>query len=276
MSKLNCEIIKDLIPSYLDGICTPSSREAVEEHMAECAQCRDSLELLRNTEIEETRLNQSELNHLKKIKWHMMRKSMLIVGGLAALFILLGDALDFPLWCNDNLYYVAFPLIALGFYGMLAEYQTKIATSRWRVCLGAVSATGIFYCVVLLLLFLRSNRTMTLPFGIDMPQWGHFVYVQLIGIIIVELLIFMWFVADCIKREHSLGILHLVSLSGIFLSMVIRVGLHDMADPATFQNAMLKRLGIILVEALAIAVLELGIGRFISARYMKKRSMEQI
>lgn len=42
--KVNCEIIQDLLPLYEEGICTPSSKAAVEKHLAECERCRKQKE----------------------------------------------------------------------------------------------------------------------------------------------------------------------------------------------------------------------------------------
>ena len=41
--KLNCEIVQDLLPLYLDAVCSPASRDAVEAHLKECANCRAQL-----------------------------------------------------------------------------------------------------------------------------------------------------------------------------------------------------------------------------------------
>lgn len=38
--KLPCEIVRDLLPGYVDGLCAEVSREAVSEHLAGCAECR--------------------------------------------------------------------------------------------------------------------------------------------------------------------------------------------------------------------------------------------
>lgn len=35
-----CEIVQDLLPLYVDGCCTQGSRELVEEHLKECAACK--------------------------------------------------------------------------------------------------------------------------------------------------------------------------------------------------------------------------------------------
>lgn len=38
--KVNCEIVQDLLPLYEDGVCSESSRAAIEEHLQECESCR--------------------------------------------------------------------------------------------------------------------------------------------------------------------------------------------------------------------------------------------
>lgn len=42
--KLSCEIVQDLLPLYIDEVCSPGSRAAVEAHMKECESCRKELE----------------------------------------------------------------------------------------------------------------------------------------------------------------------------------------------------------------------------------------
>lgn len=50
--KLNCNVIRDLLPLYADQICSDESRELVEEHIAECGGCTALLRQMQNTEIE--------------------------------------------------------------------------------------------------------------------------------------------------------------------------------------------------------------------------------
>ena len=50
--KTDCEIIRDLLPLYVDDICSGKSREMVDEHLQECADCGELLKKLRTTEIE--------------------------------------------------------------------------------------------------------------------------------------------------------------------------------------------------------------------------------
>ena len=39
----DCDLIRDLLPLYLDGVCSDASRRAVKAHLAGCADCRRAL-----------------------------------------------------------------------------------------------------------------------------------------------------------------------------------------------------------------------------------------
>ena len=41
---MNCEIIKDLIPLYIDGCCSEESSEAVKNHVENCCECSKLIE----------------------------------------------------------------------------------------------------------------------------------------------------------------------------------------------------------------------------------------
>lgn len=43
---MNCNIIKDLLPSHIDGICSEDTTRVVEEHLQHCEECRLYLELM--------------------------------------------------------------------------------------------------------------------------------------------------------------------------------------------------------------------------------------
>lgn len=43
---ISCEIIKDLLPLYHDGVCSEDSKSMVEEHIEHCESCRDELQAM--------------------------------------------------------------------------------------------------------------------------------------------------------------------------------------------------------------------------------------
>ena len=40
---MKCEIIRDLLPLYCDGLCSEASKQEIETHVAQCGECRACL-----------------------------------------------------------------------------------------------------------------------------------------------------------------------------------------------------------------------------------------
>ena len=58
--KYSCDLIRDLLPLYIDDVASPSSRRMVEEHLAECADCRVILDQMKNEEVEKAITDEKE------------------------------------------------------------------------------------------------------------------------------------------------------------------------------------------------------------------------
>jgi len=50
--KISCDVIRDLLPLYADDACSQASRQMVDEHLDECADCGVILKRLQNNDIE--------------------------------------------------------------------------------------------------------------------------------------------------------------------------------------------------------------------------------
>ena len=59
--KIDCEVIRDLLPLYADEACSETSRGIVEEHLQECDACREQLRMLKQTEIDDCLQNEKAL-----------------------------------------------------------------------------------------------------------------------------------------------------------------------------------------------------------------------
>ena len=115
MSRVNCDIVRDLLPSYLDGICSESSRKAVEQHTSECRECRASLERLKNVETEAGESVREEIDFLKKVKRYRVRKSVVGAGlFFGFLFILMLSRPEFHGGIESWLLYGMLPLLMVG------------------------------------------------------------------------------------------------------------------------------------------------------------------
>ena len=85
--KKECEIVRDILPLYVDDACSDASREIIEEHLKECPDCTAYLEQIRSTEAEdglkEERTQVIE-NQVKRFK----RRSAAIGGVTSGVFMI--------------------------------------------------------------------------------------------------------------------------------------------------------------------------------------------
>ena len=85
--KLNCNVIRDLLPLYADQICSDESRELVKEHLAECGDCSALLGQMHSMEIE-TRLRAETGDVLRRQASFFKRKSTAIGAVIAGIFMI--------------------------------------------------------------------------------------------------------------------------------------------------------------------------------------------
>ena len=50
MNKIPCEVVRDLLPSYIDGLTSGTTNQIIEEHLEECDACREMLQAMRGPE----------------------------------------------------------------------------------------------------------------------------------------------------------------------------------------------------------------------------------
>ena len=43
---IKCEVVRDLLPLYVDGVASEESCTLIEEHLKECEDCKEYLKLL--------------------------------------------------------------------------------------------------------------------------------------------------------------------------------------------------------------------------------------
>lgn len=85
--KINCNIIRDLLPLYADRICSDESKALVDEHLAECRNCSALLNQMLDTEIE-TDLKAEAENVLHHQADFFKRKSAIVGTAIAGIFMI--------------------------------------------------------------------------------------------------------------------------------------------------------------------------------------------
>ena len=89
MKEINCNIIKDILPLYVDGVVSDDTKKMVEEHLDCCEECKKEAEIMKQELNIPAEKEASFIKNFKK-KW---RNKKLIISGLSILLtglILLG------------------------------------------------------------------------------------------------------------------------------------------------------------------------------------------
>lgn len=94
MKKISCNIIRDILPLYLDDVVSDDTKELVEEHLETCDACRMEADILgRNITLPTNRvIKLSDAEVVKKLKSRFLRKKVLvsILSVAAAIAVMIG------------------------------------------------------------------------------------------------------------------------------------------------------------------------------------------
>lgn len=98
MKKINdCDIIKDLLPSYADGLTNETTNAIIEEHLNDCPGCREELEKIRHAGVSplQDEQDRAEIKHLEKAGQRNRRRLLRLSVILAVLLFFGAIALHF-------------------------------------------------------------------------------------------------------------------------------------------------------------------------------------
>ena len=70
---MKCEIIRDLLPSYVDGLTSEESNREIMAHVAECAPCKEILEQMQEEVQEKAPKEKRKINPFRKFNRRMRR-----------------------------------------------------------------------------------------------------------------------------------------------------------------------------------------------------------
>ena len=97
---MKCEIIRDLLPSYLDELTSAESNQAIEEHLQECKDCRKHLEAMKTGRVSERYVKktaeeiQEEIYPFKKLKKKTVRSIIKTVFICMIIFSIIATAYE--------------------------------------------------------------------------------------------------------------------------------------------------------------------------------------
>lgn len=201
---VTCDVVQDLMPSYVDDICSEDSKRLIERHIQDCASCQKKLDTLKNTTFTDGKTQEEQINYMKRVKQTYQNKSL---AGFRLLAVFLSAAAFFLLYQRGaawfSLHYIVLLLILAGtgslFVQGVGEDRTNGKLSNIFVGIGIV---GIAYLAVLLWRCHGWLQTARYPFGMEAVQLGPFLAKLLFADFVVQFAVFACCIMLPVRNIH--------------------------------------------------------------------------
>lgn len=176
VNEVGCNVIGDLMPSYLDAICSEEGRSLVDRHLKNCAQCRARLELLRNTELSDEMGESEKVSYLRKVKRHYVNKEVISI-------LLLAAAVMGGFWSMHHttlgidVLYMAFPLFLFVAYSMVpgSAVSPQVSKLPWILDVTSILLLAVYFMIVILW-DIPIGRGMNYVFDIPPGEVGKYLH----------------------------------------------------------------------------------------------------
>lgn len=137
IKKIPCYIVSDLIPLYQDEILSEETKEAIDEHLKQCNDCRKKMDTI---EMQvDVKVTNDELKSNPLLKVRTYQKILTRLG--AAIAFIFG---------------AASPIIILGIgvlmRGGITEYQIERLKNLWYILTLECCFAGIVVCAIYFLI----------------------------------------------------------------------------------------------------------------------------
>ncbi len=76
--KIDCKVIEDLLPLYMDGVCSPQTRIIVDEHLKECEDCSRLVVSMKNMPFEQITSDITDADNILKKGFKKIRRRWIV------------------------------------------------------------------------------------------------------------------------------------------------------------------------------------------------------
>ena len=139
----HCEVIRDLIPLYVDGCCSENTRTLVEEHLAVCPACKEEYALMKGAFAELSPVVPTKRwTRVKEWKASLLQSVLLFASFLAITFGVAMEAAS-PSGLLNGFWAFALVIPVTGFMLSLANwYFVRLYRSRGKFVLYSCLVTA--------------------------------------------------------------------------------------------------------------------------------------
>ena len=262
--KVNCHIIEDLLPSYLEQLTSKESNKLIEDHLKNCPKCMQhyhtlSADLELPTENPNFIKPTKEIAYFDKIQHYYDKKILISLGGFVGIIILLfaltwHNAISLSL--NYYLSYIALPIvIILGYCLCSKQHEITPSSKTGRTISHLILVLCSFCSISLVLLSHHWLETNNYPIGLQADHLGPFI-VWRIGIaIFITVATFIYGLIGLYKHSprHYFICAHAIAFQGMAFSY-IRL-LWELSDITLYGQYCIQSLLIYLLSLIVTFIL---------------------
>lgn len=238
--KISCNIAKDLMIPYLDGICSDESVKLVDEHIRECSECREYLENISSDEREKETL---ELQKIRKMNLIMkIRLIMIFVVPFVLSVLIYWETRD-RFFGNGILpvqifYFISMPVLMISFTAAFSETQ-KINSAKCVVP-AVISTAAVIFAGVTVTALLVSPLSFT----------SEFINTGFKSVILIEIISLAVYAFS--EKTKKSFLFQSVSWLGIYFAATVISVLSFMSDMRTLRFRIISGFVALTLEFLVI------------------------
>ena len=233
---MNCDIIKDLIPSYMDEICSEATKECVEEHLKGCDKCRQIVAFYGDHTLSGEKMEQQSVEGLKKIKKLLNFRNRSYYFILAAILFLLFwmyTAKLVSVFSDSNVFLIfLICILTTVIFGFRQKGNTPLGIAEYL--LGAASLViDIYFVLVFLYLVGQIAAGVETAFGMPMYEVGPFLEKQILAAFILQGIFFFHNLSEILNQGKQCSWLLCLNVTGVFFLLRLDLLMYRMDSRET-------------------------------------------
>ncbi|MBO5335626.1 MAG: zf-HC2 domain-containing protein [Lachnospiraceae bacterium] len=255
--KKNCNITKDLLPLYIEELCSRDSCQYVEEHLAECEECKKTYEYLKYTDLCITATEKKEINALKKLEKYIKNHFLFLVAMITYILILMFTTL----YVYPPYYYLLMPptMLAIGF--TFRHNILRPMPKSFDIQL-VIQGILLIYTIVLMFYTMCNINPDGYTLGIPTYKLGPLLDAQFKVTIGISLFFLISHLYQVGSQKKQYDIRWNLAILCIFINLAYDSTLYGMDSLDTLLRALISCTIILILLAVVTSILIWGLSRF--------------
>lgn len=251
----DCNIVKDLLPLYIEELCSEDSREYVEKHLEGCVECKESLDFLKYSELCVSTVEKKEINAFQKLERYISGKILIsyflfLAAIVVGTMVLMGTTA----YASAGIYYVLMPVIMVATgvtFQNVSTVNVEKTMKKWRYVAPGLLLAGSSLVLFYTMLAVSVNGAIL---GIPLNRLGPVVDGILKVNTTISMVLLVTHLYQVGRKQVRYSIWSCLSILCMFLSLLYDSFLNNMSDPIAARNYLIRNtLFMYLVFVIVIA-----------------------